>query len=133
MCENKPIKCNLAMKHLFILLLVVLSVTSICANKPLSKPNHGTEIPINPSIPTNDPRTNILQIEANYNGEALTIVFNRDLGNAEIVVTNTTTGESWYDGVNGIGSTVITLSGDEGYYEIYIYTDCGDYTGTFII
>ena len=121
------------MKHLFILLLVVLSVTSICANKPLSKPNHGTEIPINPSIPTNDPRTNILQIEANYNGEALTIVFNRDLGNAEIVVTNTTTGESWYDGVNGIGSTVIALSGDEGYYEIYIYTDCGDYTGTFII
>ena len=28
---------------------------------------------------------------------------------------------------------IYLLSGDEGYYEIYIYTDCGDYTGTFII
>lgn len=121
------------MKHLFILLLVILSVTSVCANKPLSKPNHGTEIPINPSIPTNDPRTNILQIEANYNGEALTIVFNRDLGNADIVVTNTTTGESWYESVSGAGIASIMLSGSEGNYEIYIYTDCGDYCGSFII
>ena len=65
--------------------------------------------------------------------DELTITLSEDLGNAEIVVTNTTTGESWYDGVNGIGSTVITLSGDEGYYIIHIYTDCGDYSGSFII
>lgn len=65
--------------------------------------------------------------------DELTITLSEDLGHADIVVTNTTTGESWYDGVNGIGSTVITLSGDEGYYIIHIYTDYGEYYGEFTI
>ena len=72
-------------------------------------------------------------MEGYYSDNAVTVVFNTDLGDADIVVTNTTTGESWYDSVNGAGATSIALSGNEGYYEIYIYTDCGDYSGTFII
>ena len=72
-------------------------------------------------------------IEANYYYGVVTFVVNKDLGDSDIVVTNTTTGESWYDSVNGAGATSIALSGNEGYYEIYIYTDCGDYSGTFII
>ena len=84
--------------------------------------------------PTIKPRTIVnTDIEAYYSYGELSLTFNINLGNADIVVTNTTTGESWYDSVNGVGSTVITLSGDEGCYEIYIYTDCGDYSGTFII
>ena len=103
---------------------------------PTSDPTSGDTIPITP-IPTPIPKPKPLSlnvdIEASYYDGVLTFVINRDLGNAHIVVTNTTTGESWYDSVNGAGATSIALSGNEGYYEIYIYTDCGDYSGTFII
>lgn len=70
-------------------------------------------------------------IEAYYNNGVLTLVFNRDLGDADIVVTNLTTDEIWSDNVSGVGSTIIFLSGDEGYYHIAVYTDSMDYFGEF--
>ena len=103
---------------------------------PPSDPTSGDTIPITP-IPTPIPKPKPLSlnadIEASYYDGVLTFVFNADLGNAHIVVTNTTTGESWYDSVKGVGVTSIMLSGDEGYFEIYIYTDRGDYNGEFVI
>ena len=103
---------------------------------PTSDPTSGDTIPITP-IPTPIPKPKPLSlnvdIEASYYNDVLTLVFYSDLGNAHIVVTNTTTGESWYDSVNGVGVTSIMLSGDEDCYEIYIYTDRGDYNGEFVI
>ena len=70
-------------------------------------------------------------IEAYYSNEMLTFIFNRELGDADIVVTNLTTGDIWSGSATGICSTTIPLSGDEGYYQIVIYTDNEDYFGEF--
>lgn len=70
-------------------------------------------------------------IEAYYGNEMLTFIFNRELGDADIVVTNLTTGDVWRGSATGICSTTILLSGDEGYYQIVIYTDNEDYFGEF--
>lgn len=128
-----PIKFN-TMKKIYVFILLILTSYSVIADQP-QKPSQGGEyIPIGPVYNPQRPRT---PMEFDSYGvilfDELTITLSEDLGNADIVVTNTTTGESWYDGVNGVGATSIALSGDEGYYEIYIYTDCGDYSGTFII
>lgn len=123
------------MKKFSLLFLLTLSVSfaALADNPTTPPPPKGDPVPIRPITTIPRPLSLNVDIEATYVDGTLTFVFNVDLGNADIVVTNTTTGESWYDGVNGVGSTVITLSGDEGCYEIYIYTDCGDYSGTFII
>ena len=73
----------------------------------------------------------VQDFEATYNEDLLSIVFNNDLGNADITVTNTMTGEMWMDSVNGIGVSSIYLSDSAGYYTIYIITDSGDYVGEF--
>ena len=123
------------MKKFSLLFLLTLSVSfaALADNPTTPPPPKGDPVPIRPITTIPRPLSLNVDIEATYVDGTLTFVFNVDLGNADIIVTNTTTGESWYDGVNGVGSTVITLSGDEGCYEIYIYTDCGDYSGTFII
>lgn len=82
---------------------------------------------------TPKPFSLIADIEASYYNGALTVVFNADLGNADIVVSNLTTGDTWSDSVTGVGSATLLLSGDEGYYEILIYTDGGDYSGEFTL
>lgn len=116
-----------------LLLCLVLSVSYVTlADKPKTPPK-GNPIPINPNPLKPQPLSLNTDIEVTYSDEVLNVLFNSDLGNADIVVTNTTTGESWYDSVNGVGTATLTLSGSEGSYEIYIYTDCGDYSGTFII
>ncbi len=122
-------------KTILTTLCVLFSVCALFAQTPDSNPDFDFSVEIHPNPkPTIRPKTIVNNdIEAYYLYGELSLTFNVDLGNADIVVTNTTTGESWYDSVNGVGATSITLSGDEGYYEIYIYTDCGDYTGTFII
>ena len=122
------------MKKLSILILALFVGYVAHADNPSTPPKY-PPIPIHPESLDPKPRPLSLfsDIEANYSDGILTVTFNTDLGDADIVVTNTTIGESWYDSVNGVGATSIALSGDEGYYEIYIYTDCGDYSGTFII
>lgn len=124
-------------KNIFTILCALFSVCALLAQIPNLNPNLDFTVDIDPGttpIPTVKPRTIVNNdISAHYSYGELFFTFNVNLGHADIVVTNTTTGESWYDGVNGVGATSIALSGDEGYYEIYIYTDCGDYSGTFII
>lgn len=70
-------------------------------------------------------------ITAEYNNGVLVLTFNADLGDADIVVSNLSTGDSWSDSFSGYGSTTIILSGDSGYYTIDITTDSGSYYGSF--
>ena len=123
------------MKRIIALLFGVLVVSIVHADNPVLPPVGRPQIPINPVPEGTKPKPLSLyaDVEGYYSDNAVTVVFNTDLGDADIVVTNTTTGESWYDSVNGAGATSIALSCDEGYYEIYIYTDYGEYSGTFII
>ena len=120
------------MKKLFTLLCAIIIASVVLADNP--KPPIAP-IPINP-VPINPdpiPLSLIADIEASYYNGALTVVFNADLGNADIVVSNLTTGDTWSDSVTGVGSATLLLSGDEGYYEILIYTDGGDYSGEFTL
>lgn len=122
------------MKKLITLLCAILIASMAIADKP-KPPQTGTPIPINPKPLNPNPQPLSLRsdIEANYFNGALTVVFNADLGDSDIVVSNLTTGEMWSDSVSGVGATTLLLSGEEGYYEILIYTDCGEYTGEFEI
>ena len=121
------------MKKLFTLLCAIIIASVAIADNP-NNPIGGS-IPINPKplFPKPKPLSLIADIEASYYNGALTVVFNADLGNADIVVSNLTTGDTWSDSVTGVGSATLLLSGDEGYYEILIYTDGGDYSGEFTL
>ena len=70
-------------------------------------------------------------IEAFYVDGIIILDFVENLGDADIVVTNLTTGDIWSGSATGICSTTILLSGDDGYYQIVIYTDNEDYFGEF--
>ena len=122
------------MKKLITLLCAILIASVAIADKP-KPPQTGTPIPINPTPinPKPQPKSYLADIEASYFNGALTVVFNADLGDADIVVSNLTTGEMWSDSVSGVGATTLLLSGEDGYYEILIYTDCGEYSGEFEI
>lgn len=101
------------------------------------KPNNGDtpiNIPINPPIgtPSNKPRSLVEQdIEATYCDGILTVVFNENLGDSNITVTNISSGEVWSDSISGYGIATLFLSGDEGYYYIAIDTEEGQYTGEY--
>ena len=88
-------------------------------------------IPVPPTPPNNGKPRSIVDsdIEATYYAGALTLVFNTDLGDADIIVCNLNTGDVWSGGVSGMGIETILLSGDEGYYTINIYTDNGEFYG----
>lgn len=122
------------MRKLIILLSAILIASVAIADNP--KPTNPIDpIPISP-IPINPkpkPLSLLSDIEASYFNDALTVVFNADLGDADIVVSNLTTGDMWSESVSGVGAATLLLSGDEGYYEILIYTDCGDYSGEFVL
>lgn len=90
--------------------------------------------PVNPpvNIPPIKPKQVVADdITAEYNNGVLVLMFNADLGDADIVVSNLATGDSWSDSFSGYGSTTIILSGDSGYYTIDITTDYGTYYGSF--
>ena len=63
-------------------------------------------------------------------------VFSTDLGSVTLTVTNTSTGEVWYDMFDS-GSelqTVLPISASDGIYEIVYITETGDiYEGSFTI
>lgn len=59
-----------------------------------------------------------------------------DLGEIEIIVTNTSTGEYWSSTFDSAieQNTFLQISGTPGYYEIEYITESGDvYSGEFII
>ena len=122
------------MRKLIILLSAILIASVAIADNPKPTIPIGP-IPINPKPLNQNPKPLSLcsDIEASYYNGALTIVFNADLGNADIVVSNLATGDIWSESVSGVGVATLLLSGDEGYYEILIYTDCGNYSGEFEI
>ena len=123
------------MKRFMLIMLAILCFmpSYIYADKP----NNGDtpiNIPINPPIgtPSNKPRSLVEQdIEASYCAGVLTVVFNENLGDSNITVTNISSGEVWSDSISGYGIATLFLSGDEGYYYISIETDNGQYTGEF--
>ena len=120
------------MKQFLLTILALVFVASgVFATTSMERP---VNIPIKPiKIPTWPRPRQIVEtiIEAYYSDGAITIVFNADLGEADIVVTNLTTGDAWSDSVEGMGTTSIMLSDDAGYYTITIQTDEGDYYGEF--
>lgn len=89
--------------------------------------------PHRPKLPGTIPLCLTNDIEASYYDGVLTLMFNVDLGDADITVTNLSTGDIWWDSVSGVGATAIMLSGDEGYYEVHITTDRGEYSGAFTL
>ena len=119
----------------FSLLLIALSVWAVAlADNPTTPPpSSGVPVPICPPTTIPQPLSLNSNIEATYFDGVLTIVFNRDLGVSDIVVTNIVNGDQWYDTVYGVGATSLVLDGDAGEYQIIIYTDCGEYTGAFVI
>lgn len=123
------------MKRFMLIMLAILCFmpSYIYADKP----NNGdipVNIPINPPIgtPSNKPRSLVEQdIEASYCAGVLTVVFNENLGDSNITVTNISSGEVWSDSISGYGIATLFLSGDEGYYYIAIDTEEGQYTGEY--
>ncbi len=89
--------------------------------------------PQRPNLPGANPISLNNDIDASYYDGVLTLMFNVDLGDADITVTNLSTGDIWWDSVSGVGATAIMLSGDEGYYEVHITTDRGEYSGAFTL
>lgn len=77
-------------------------------------------------------------IEANYYGmiSGIQTSISEDLGEVEVLVTNTSTGEFWmasFDSSNEQQS-FLQISGTPGYYEIEYITESGDiYEGEFLI
>ena len=120
------------MKKFCILFLLLATVIGSYADYP-TNPNE--DIVLRPNIPKNPtqrPLSIVTDIEATYSMGAITLVFNEDLGNCDIEVTNIDTGEVWYASCVGISSTIVYTSGSEGQYHIYIDTDCGAYSGEFV-
>ena len=77
-------------------------------------------------------------IEANYYGmiSGIQTSVSEDIGEVEVLVTNTSTGEFWmtsFDSSNEQQS-FLQISGTPGYYDIEYITESGDiYEGTFLI
>ena len=126
-----------------LLVIVLLACTGLMVQSVSSKEACGgdgpTYIPLPPTpdpippITKPTPLSLVQDVEATYYEGVLSIVFNNDLGNADITVTNTMTGEMWMDSVNGIGVSSIYLSDSAGYYTIYVTTDDGGYSGAFML
>mgnify|MGYP003289858716 CR=1 FL=1 len=126
------------MKKVFLLLLIAafLPLTSVVAQSNVPTLIPDLVVPIKPYKPQPPikPRSIVEpDIAAYYSNGAITIVFNADLGDADIVVTNLSTGDVWSDNVEGLCTTSIMLSDDAGYYTITIQTDEGDYYGEFTL
>ena len=122
------------MKKFTLFILSLFASTFVFADNPTTPPTLPT-IPIKPSDPKPipNPLTLDADIDASYYDGVLTLMFNVDLGDADITVTNLSTGDIWWDSVSGVGATAIMLSGDEGYYEVHITTDRGEYSGAFTL
>lgn len=129
---------KVTMKKFTLFILSLFASTFVFADNPTTPPTLPPtlpHIPINPSDPYPNPKPLTLDadIDASYYDGVLTLMFNVDLGDADITVTNLSTGDIWWDSVSGVGTTAIMLSGDEGYYEVHITTDRGEYSGAFTL
>ncbi|MBR2367351.1 MAG: hypothetical protein IKA81_01910 [Alistipes sp.] len=124
------------MKRIFIVLVAMFITFPVIADNPTNKPADIVILPQKPKIPSSTTRPLSFvapDIEATYYMEAITFVFNADLGNCIIDVININTGDTRSASYDGIGSTSLYLSGDSGNYMIYIDTENGAYTGEFVL
>lgn len=119
-------------KFVALLLALVVGVTAFATNPIFDEPitiEINKKKPLDPDI---KPRTIVeSDVEATYCAGVLTVMFNENLGDSDVMVANVSTGEVWSNSVNGFGVVNLLLSGDEGYYYITIDTEEGQYTGEF--
>lgn len=122
---------------LFLGVLLALVWSGFEARASHTLPESDLTIDIKPKNPVTPPVRpfSIVEcdIEATYSAGVLSFVFNKDLGHADIVVTNIYDGEQWVDSVNGMGMVVMYTSDSAGYYTISIESDNGDYFGEFLL
>lgn len=117
-----------------LLLFCAILIASVAnADNPTTPPPTGENIPLDSNLNIPRPLSLNADIEATFFEGVLTFIFNRDLGVADIVVTNVISGDQWCDTIYGVGSTSLVVDGDAGAYQIVIYTDYGEYTGAFVI
>ena len=121
-------------------LLTLLTFLFVCGGNVFAETlaigdsNNTIPIPLRPKpIPTKPLPRQVVDcgIEAFYVDGIIILDFVENLGDADIVVTNLTTGDIWSGSASGICSTTIPLSGDEGYYQVVIYTENEEYFGEF--
>lgn len=123
------------MKKEFLLLSIIFFISA-----PFSKStNDGGTVPI-PVVDHNelDPiHRSIIPIEAYYIAlnSSICVTFSQNLGDMDVTVTNLTTGDSDdFEIVASIGSTLLPISGDTGYYRIdFILSSGTQYYGEFEI
>lgn len=120
------------MKRFILSLLSILAGFVALADNPKTPPT-GNPIPIDPDPQLPKPLSLNSDIEAYYFDGMLTLYFNVNVGDADITVTNLTTGEMWIESVSGVGSATITLHDSEGWFVIDIDTDNCGYTGEFVV
>lgn len=124
---------KLSLNKFAALLFVLFMGATVYASNPLFDEELTVEIEKKEPLPHNGKPRSLVErdVEATYCAGVLTLLFNVDLGDADIVVSNVTSGEVWSDSVNGYGVVTLFLSGEEGYYYIDISTDEEEYTGEF--
>ena len=119
------------MKRTLIAFLIILSGISASATDVI------TNIIITKTSTTTIKKPRSIPIQCTYWGleNSIHIDFIEDIGDVAVEVTNTTTGESYYeDVVSADGQAVITIAGTEGEYLLQMTTEDGDlYEGVFRI
>lgn len=129
------------MKLLKFLILLVVCLPFSVSILDADTPPHKQEIPLDRVVGSkeNDNRSIIkLPVVCYYYGVTNAVVTNvsPNLGDVTLTVTNTSTGEVWYDVFDSgtAPQTVLPISGTPGFYEITYITSSGDvYEGSFTI
>ena len=125
-------------KNIMKKLLLLLSIFVLAA--PLTKStNDGGTVPI-PVVDSHelDPiHRSLIPIEAYYISlnSSICVTFSQNLGDMDVTVTNMTTGDSDdFEIVASVGSTLLPISGDAGYFRIdFILASGTQYYGEFEI
>ena len=135
--EHTPMEIDKIVRKLLILLMAMLLPLSALE---ISADEKGViqKIPLQIGKSTILKRDCTVPIEANYYGmiSGIQTSVSEDIGEVEVLVTNTSTGEFWmtsFDSSNEQQS-FLQISGTPGCYEIEYITESGDvYEGEFLI
>lgn len=117
-------------KIILLFLAVFLPLSAFTLNADEKKPKR--EIPLNKITDASDDNRSLTQqpIECCYMGmmNLIQTTFSADLGEVTLEVINTSTGEAYYDSFDSglTPQTLLSISGDSGYYTITYTTESGD-------
>lgn len=122
------------------LIPILLAFAAMFCTLPMrgdSPPDRSHEIPVK-KLDKNNKIRSLCDIQACYYGmlSAIHTTVATDLGEIEVIVTNCSTGEVWYDTFDSSLHTqhVLSISGTPGHYEVIYSVESGDlYEGTFVI